>query len=131
MDELTDLTWSYMQQTIDDILQQDDDAVILEWILLPKSPFWQKCDAKILVTADDTKRREKVVQRDHISEEYFNKRESSSIDYTPYEFDYIYINEDYQIEKMKEAVGSISIGNMEEVTERTSVDNREVEVDPR
>ena len=46
------------------------------------------------------------MQRDHISEEYFLKRDSGSIDYTPYEFDYIFEN-DYQLETMEKIVNTI------------------------
>lgn len=40
------------------------------------------CDSKILVKSDDMAKKNKVIERDNISEEYFNKRDSASIDYS-------------------------------------------------
>ena len=107
MDELTQITWEYMQRKLDETLLQDDKIIVLEWILLPKSKYWDKCDSKILVTADNEKRKNKIMERDKISEEYFDKRDSASVDYTPYIFDYVFEN-DYQEEAMKKMLNKIS-----------------------
>lgn len=107
MKELSDLTWDFMQQKLDSILAQDDETIVLEWILLPHSRYWKKCDCKVLVTSDDEKRKDKVMQRDNISEEYFDKRDSASIDYSQINFDYIFEN-DYQVQTMKKMLSRIS-----------------------
>ena len=106
MNELSDLTWEFMQQQLDSILSQDDETIILEWILLPHSRYWKKCDCKILVTSNDDKRKNIVMERDNISEEYFNKRDSSSIDYSQISFDYTFEN-DYQIQTMEKMLDKI------------------------
>lgn len=107
MSILTDVTWGYMQEILDEILKKESgEIIILEWALLPISKYWEKCNTKILIKADDEERKDKVMQRDHISEEYFLKRDSGSIDYTPYEFDYIFEN-DYQLETMEKIVNTI------------------------
>ena len=101
---LTDMTWDYMQVMMDDILEKEaGDVIILEWALLPISKYWEKCDMKILMQSNDDERKNKVMQRDHISEEYFLKREEGCIDYAPYDFDLIFEN-DYQLETMKKKV---------------------------
>lgn len=101
---LTDMTWDYMQIIMDDILEKEaGDVIILEWALLPISKYWEKCDMKILMQSNDDERKNKVMQRDHISEEYFLKREEGCIDYAPYDFDLIFEN-DYQLETMKKKV---------------------------
>lgn len=107
MKELSDLTWDFMQQQLDTILSQNDETIVLEWILLPHSKYWKKCDCKILVTSDDDKRKNKVMERDNISEEYFNKRDSASIDYSPIDFDYTFEN-DYQAQTMRRMLNRIS-----------------------
>ncbi len=99
MQELSDITWNFMQQQLDYILSQDDDTIVLDWILLPHSRYWEMCDSKILVKSDDTARKNMVMERDNISEEYFNKRDSASIDYSTFQFDYIFEN-DYQAQTM-------------------------------
>lgn len=47
------------------------------------------------------------MQRDNISEEYFNKRDSASIDYSQINFDYIFEN-NYQAQTMKKMLNRIS-----------------------
>lgn len=107
MKELTDITWNYMQQQLNHILSQDDDIIILEWILLPHSKYWELCSSKILVKSDDLARKNKVMERDNISENYFNKRDSASIDYSTVQFDYIFEN-DYQTQTMDEVLNKLS-----------------------
>ena len=97
----------FMQQQLDSILSQDDETIVLEWILLPHSRYWKKCDCKILVTSDDARRKNKVMERDNISEEYFDKRDSASIDYSQIKFDYIFEN-DYQAQTMRKILDRIS-----------------------
>ncbi len=110
MDTLTEITWGYMQNVLDNILQKEQkEIIILEWALLPISKYWDKSYIKILIEAsDDNKRKEKVIQRDKITEEYFKKRESGSIDYTKYIFDYNFTN-DYKLETMEKIVKEINI----------------------
>ena len=61
---------------------------------------------KVEINTEDEERKNKVMQRDKISEEYFLKRDSGSIDYAPYEFDYIFEN-DYRLETMQEIINAI------------------------
>lgn len=111
MDELTELTWGYMQKVIDEIVLKNDDIIILDWILLPNSKYWDMCDLKILVISDENERKQKILKRDNISEEYLEKRESASFDYSTFEFDYIFEN-DYKVETMKKMVEEIEEKHM-------------------
>lgn len=104
---LSDLTYGYMQQTLDNILLQDGDAIVLEYILLPRTKYWDKCDCRILVTSNDIERKKKVIERDNISEEYFDKRDSASVDYSPYKFDCIFEN-NYQFQSMYDMFDKIN-----------------------
>lgn len=106
-DILTDITWGYMQEVLDEILkEQTKDTIILEWALLPISKYWNQCDVKIWIKAEEKKRKDKVMQRDKIAEEYFLKREDNSINYEPYEFDYIFEN-DYKLETIEKILNAI------------------------
>lgn len=101
MNILTQITWGYMQKILDELLSKEPEFIILEWALLPtESKYWEKCDTKILIKSDDIERKNKVIQRDKISEEYFQKRDAKSVDYTPYYFNYIFEN-DYKLETME------------------------------
>lgn len=103
---LSDLTWGYMEKQLDSMLSDKSDCIVFEWILLPQSKYWDMCDSKILVTSDNAQRRRKVLERDHISEEYFDKRDSKSIDYSPYKFDYVFEN-DYNPETMQDMISKV------------------------
>ncbi len=98
---LEELTWGYMQKVLEEtILKEKGGRILLEWALLPISQYWEQCDTKILLKAPKEKRKKKVMQRDGISEEYFLKRDSSSLNYRAYRFDYVFKN-DYQTETLK------------------------------
>ena len=101
METLTEVTWGYMQDILDEIIKKEQkEIIILEWALLPISKYWNNCDIKILMKADDEKRKSKVIERDKITEEYFLKRDSGSINYAPYEYNYIFEN-DYKMETIE------------------------------
>ena len=106
MQILTDITWEYMEQKLDDILLQKQQYFIFDWALLPKVKFWDMCDFKILVTSDDTMRKKRILERDHISEDYLEKRESATLDYSKLAFDFIFDN-DYTKENMDAFVETI------------------------
>lgn len=93
MQILTDITWEYMEQELDKILLQKQSYFIFDWALLPKVKYWDMCDIKILVTSDDTVRKKRILARDHISEEYLEKRESATLDYSKLSFDFIFDND--------------------------------------
>lgn len=99
MQILTDITWEYMEQELDKILLQKQQYFIFDWALLPKVKFWDMCDFKILVTSDDTMRKKRILERDHISEEYLEKRESATLNYSKLSFDFTF-NNDYTKESM-------------------------------
>lgn len=106
MQILTDITWEYMEQEIDKILLQKQQLFILDWALLPKVKYWNMCDIKILVTSDDKIRKNEIMQRDRISEEYLEKRESATLDYSKLSFDFVFDN-NYTKESMNAFVEAI------------------------
>lgn len=85
---LSDLAWSRMKDEIDTLLSSHSN-VILDWILLPHTHYWELCDRKILMVADEEDRKNRVMARDNISAEYLSKRDSASIDYSNIEFDQV------------------------------------------
>lgn len=107
MDILTDVTWEYMQEKIDKILDKQPEIVVLDWALLPISKYWEMCNTKILVISEQKERKKRVIERDEITEDYFKKRDAKSLDYKNLNFDFIW-NNDYQKESMYELVKNIS-----------------------
>ena len=50
MNKLTDITWKYMQIEIDNFLNTNKDKIIIiDWLLLPNSKYFDMCDVKILL----------------------------------------------------------------------------------
>lgn len=103
---LTDLSWKFMEDIVDELLLQDDEFIILDAVLLPHTKYWTMCNLKILIQADDSLRKIKVIERDKISESYFNKRDYSSINYSSYDFNYIFDN-NYDINIMNTIVDEL------------------------
>ena len=90
MSKLTDITWKYMQIEIDEFLNKNKDKVIiLDWILLPVSKYFNMCDIKILLDIPYEVRKQRAMKRDNISEEAFDLRESASIEFNKDDFDYV------------------------------------------
>lgn len=106
MDILTNLTWNYMQNKIDNILSQNEDYYILDWALLPSVKYFNICDIKILIVSEDIKRKEKILKRDNISKEYLEKRENNTLDYSNFKFDYIF-NNDYSKECLSYIIDTV------------------------
>jgi dephospho-CoA kinase len=86
--EMSALVWDMMKYRIDYIISKHEN-VILDWILLPHTHYWNMCDTKILMVADEEERKRRVMARDNISAEYLNKRDSAGIDYDDIEFDQV------------------------------------------
>lgn len=99
MKKLTDITWTDMEKLIQEEINNHKN-IVLDWILLPHTDFFNICDIKILIKSDLDKRKDMVFKRDNINKNYFEKRENSSIEYDEKSFDYILLN-DYNIKTIK------------------------------
>ena len=103
MDKLSDITWKYMQIEIDKFLNENKNKIIiLDWILLPISKYFDICDLKILLDIPYSIRKERAMKRDNIKEDAFALREKASINYDNFKFDFII--KDNDIEKIKRLV---------------------------
>ena len=88
MQHLSDITWKYMQKEIDKILENNQNKIIiLDWILLTKTKFFNMCDIKILVDTPLSIRKARAVKRDNISDTDFDLREQASVEYNYDDFD--------------------------------------------
>lgn len=75
---------------IDEIIEDNKDKVVmLDWILLDRTKYWNKLDYKILLDTDYEIRKYRVVNRDDISNEYFDLREVMKDDYNRDEIDIV------------------------------------------
>lgn len=104
--EYYDLTWHHMQIEIDKIIKENEN-LILDWIMLPYTKYWNMLAYKILIKPiDDNFRYEKLLERDNVNIEYLKLRDKSSIDYNESDFNYI-INNEYDNQKNKEHINLI------------------------
>lgn len=90
MKEYADMTFELMCEKIDEIIISYEN-VIIEWILLPQTKYFDLCDVKILCKRSYENRLKSVKERDNISTEYFETREKNSIEYNEDLFDKIII----------------------------------------
>ena len=90
MDKLTDITWKFMQIEIDKFLEVNKDKkIVLDWLLLTKTKYFEMCDLKILLDVPYEIRKERAKLRDNITDEAFDLREKASIDFDKDKFDYV------------------------------------------
>ena len=84
------MSFGLMCEIIDEIIATNEN-VIIEWILLPQTKYFDMCDVKILCKRSYENRLKAVMERDNISTEYFETREKNSIEYNEDLFDKIII----------------------------------------
>lgn len=100
MNKLSDITWKYMQIEIDNfIVQNKNKIIILDWLLLSISKYFDMCDIKILLDIPYEIRKHRVIKRDNISDEAFDLREKASISFNEKDFDYVLKTNDKEIVK--------------------------------
>lgn len=96
MQKLTDITWSHMETLIDEIINNNPDKIILlDWLLLPKTKYFDQSDLRIWVEAPFIDRLDRVVKRsikEPITPEYFKKRDDAGIDYEEGKYDIVINN---------------------------------------
>ena len=91
MDKLTDITWECMQRQIDEFLSKNKDKIIiLDWLLLTKTKYFNLCDIKILIDVPYEVRLSRAIKRDNITKEAFDLRENASINFDYSCFDYVF-----------------------------------------
>lgn len=93
MDILSEITWRHIERLIDQIIESNlNKIIILDWILLPKTKYFNMCNLKILLDIPYEIRKKRILKRDNITEEKANLRESASPEYDKDHFDYILNN---------------------------------------
>ena len=94
MNKLEEITWSYMEQKIDEFINANQDKImILDWLLIPKTKYFKMSNLRILVTASYETRLKRAMYRDNITKEKFEERENAAPSLNPSEFEYIIENE--------------------------------------
>lgn len=106
MNQLSDITWKYMQQEIDKFISEHkNNIIILDWLLLPITKYFQECDLKILMDIPYEIRKKRATKRDNITEDEFDLRDSASIEFNNDDFDLVII--DNNKDKIRKLVKNI------------------------
>ncbi len=106
MKQLSDITWEYMEKLIDNFIKENKDKIIvLDWLLIPKTKYFNTSNINILIQADFNSRMKRATKRDGINEEAFEEREQATLDFSKNHFDYIIQNDN--IEQTKKEVKDI------------------------
>ena len=92
---LVDITWKYMEREIDKLIGNNKN-VIFDWALLPKVKYFKMCNMKILLDIPYDIRKERIIKRDNISEEYFDIRDKNGYPYNYSDFNIILKDNNYQ-----------------------------------
>jgi len=78
-EEYTDFIMSSLYAT----LKLPENCVI-DYAFLPLTPYWEKCDMKILCQASYAHRKIRVMNRDEISGDLFDRREVNAVELIKY-----------------------------------------------
>lgn len=74
-------------------ISKDANIIIVEWMLLPYLKIWNKCDKKVLITADENLRKSNSIKNNLILENEYNKCFSFvKVEYDNFNYDYIFDN---------------------------------------
>ncbi len=98
MDEYNKLVWLYLEKKLDEMIKNTTKIVILDWMMLPLTKYYNMCDIKILVESSLEIRLERIKKRDKVDEIHFFERDKNSVDYKIEDFDFV-INNDKGIDK--------------------------------
>lgn len=93
---------------IDRIIEDNKDKkVVLDWIILDQTKYWDMLDYKILIDTDYDVRKKRVIKRDNISEMYFDLREVMKEDYNKEEMDIVLNGNNISDTVIKEILGDL------------------------
>lgn len=100
-----DLAETEMEKLIDEKLKQTtSNYIVFEYALLPLMKYFDMCDLKILITAENKQRALRVCTRDNIGARYFETRDTHAPEFDKFKFDAIIDNtnnDDFAVSKLE------------------------------
>lgn len=98
MTEYNNLVWLYLEKELDKLIANATKPIIIDWMMLPLTKYYQLCDIKILVESNIETRLARIKERDNVDEAHFLARDKNSVIYNEDDFDII-INNDKGIDE--------------------------------
>ncbi|MGE5456534.1 MAG: dephospho-CoA kinase [Ignavibacteriales bacterium] len=95
-DKVYNQTWIYMNSIIKKhISNRDNLIIILDWYnIVNKEEYWNERNIKIITNREYNTRKEYVIARDNITEDYFELREKNALTYDELKIDLVINMED-------------------------------------
>lgn len=95
-DTLTEISLPRIKKILFETIEETKvPIVIVDWAFIPEvKDIFQRCKIKILVEANEEIRKQRILERDHITEEEFAAREKFAMNYDREAFDIILNNEE-------------------------------------
>lgn len=87
LQKLEELTWSEIDKELQKIIKKYKN-VVLDYLLLPISHYFEGADKRILTVASDEIRYKRIAKRDGVSTDYVKMRDKSAPNFSKYKFDY-------------------------------------------
>lgn len=108
MTEYNALVWSYLEKELDRLITTSSKPVIIDWMMLPLTKYYQMCDLKILVDSSIETRLARIKERDNVDEAHFIARDKNSVNYNMSDFDFIINNDkgfdEYEIKSIRKCI---------------------------
>lgn len=94
MSEYNETIWKYLETELDSLIASTDKNIIIDWMMIPLTKYYNMCDIKILVDVSLETRMNRIKKRDSIDENHFRSRDKNSVNYNKEDFDFIINNEE-------------------------------------
>ncbi len=107
---LEKITWNEMEKIIDeqiDLEIMNGNDIILDWILLKKTKYFDLADERILIEIPIEIRKNRILERDKLTEELFELREKAAYRYNESDFDIVIKENVDEEEKIRKLVKKI------------------------
>lgn len=107
MKDYNNYIYVLIENALDNLLKDKTKNYIIDWNFLPITSYFKECDIKILMKCDTEIRRERVKNRDNITDEYFTSRESKGLEYNDEDYDILMVNDNLleRKEEIKKVLG--------------------------
>ena len=92
--KFVEIVWPKMESLIQERFDSHkiEQDLVINWLLLPKTKFWDMCDIKILIERPDGARRFSLYDRDQIGDKRINQRDDHSPNFSEYTYTFVIQN---------------------------------------
>lgn len=104
MNEYNAFIYPWIEQVLDRMIECSEKPIIIDWMQLPITKYFEMCDRKILLISPLEMRMKRVERRDKVSEIYRNKRERFMLEYEDFLFDEVIVNDGLDLQNYADKI---------------------------